>query len=100
MEIKTESPIVKIIKKNEHYELDYGQIKRGADTKVDFDFYGTHFLNYTKSCSCTEPLITNKEGYFTAIVSYDSNKIGTINQYVIINTTDGSVKIDVKGQVI
>lgn len=100
MEIKIESPIVKIIKKNEHYELDYKQIKRGTNTQIDFDFYDTHFLNYTKSCSCTEPTITYKEGYFTVTVGYDSNKIGTINQFVIINTTDGGVKIDVKGQVI
>ena len=97
MEIKTESPIVT---EKRFYEVNYGVMKRGTDTRVDFDFYDTHFLNYTKSCSCTEPTITNKEGYFTVTVSYDSNKIGTINQYVMINTTDGSVKIDVKGQVI
>jgi len=98
MEIKFESPT--ITEKNGEYTVNYGVIKRGSDTRVDFDFYDTHYLSYSKSCSCTEPTITNKDGYFTVTVSYDSSKTGNINQFVTIKTTTADVKINVQGQII
>ena len=100
MEIKTESPIVTEIKKNEYYEIRYGELERDSFTKVNIDFYETHFLNYSKTCTCTAPSITNKDGYFTVSISYDSTKTGTINQEVNINTTEGKVKIALKGKII
>lgn len=97
MEVRYTSPI---ITEKREYLIDYGAIKRGSDTRVNLDFYGAEYLGYSKSCSCTEPTVTKYDGYFTVTISYDSNKTGTINQYVLIKTSSGDVRIDLKGQII
>lgn len=97
MEIKHSSQFVK---QKTEVEINYGVVSYGGDTKVDLDFYNTNYVTSGSSCGCTPPTVTHKEGYFTLTISYDSTKVGTFNQYVIVTTTDGEIRITLNGQVV
>jgi len=100
MVITSNKPFFKQKKENQHYEISYGTIKKGSDSKVKVLFKDTAFLTNNRSCSCTEPTIELLGEDFEVNISYNTNKVGTINQWVKIKTTKGEVKIDLKGQVV
>lgn len=99
MEIKYKSPIV-TEKREKEYEINYGVLKKGSETRVEFNFSGTNYLTVNKSCGCTLPTVTPTEEGFTVEITYDNRKVGTINQWVKVNTTDGEIKFTLKGQII
>ncbi len=98
--VKSESPYFKEGNNKNKYVIEYGTLKKGANSQVRVDFEGINFMTFNKSCSCTNPEISPKENGFTALISYNTNKIGTINQWVKFNTSLGEIKIDLKGQVV
>jgi hypothetical protein len=68
---------------NENYDINFGTIKKGTDTKVVIKFNEVNHLSVTKSCGCTMPTIELlPEGGFTLTIEYDNQKIGVISQAV------------------
>jgi hypothetical protein len=101
MKITLESNIIKVKEENKAYDVNYGNLKKGSDTKVDVVFEGVEYLKNKTSCGCTEPTITILEEGFLITINYDSNKVGTINQYVDITTTENQkVRFNLKGQIL
>ena len=68
---------------NADYDINYGTIKAGSDTKVVIKITGVNHFSVNKSCGCTMPTIELlPEGGFNLIVSYDNQKLGVINQAI------------------
>lgn len=68
---------------NQDYEINYGTIKKGSDTKVIVTFSDVSHIVVTKSCGCTMPKIELlPEGGFNLIIEYDNQKVGVISQAV------------------
>lgn len=99
MKIEIKSPIVTEKIKNQNYIINYGTIKKGSKTNIEFIFTDCVYHTHTKTCGCTHPSITITNDGFDLSVSYDSNKVGTINQSTTITTDKGKVKIELKGLV-
>lgn len=105
MRVNSESPLFEEKVKNEIYEISYGLLKKGSPTRVEIIIEGVSFLSYSKSCQCVAPVITILDKGIKIVVSYDSKKLGTINQYTEIQTIDADNKIHktrikLKGQII
>lgn len=105
MKITSTSPNFKQIEENQAYEINYGAIKKGSNTKVEILFEDVEYLSHSKSCGCTNPEITLLNNGFTLTIKYDSLKVGTINQQVKVNTMDKEKKttkiiFNLKGQVL
>lgn len=65
------------------YNINFGVVKSGGDTNLTISFKGVEHLSVTKTCQCTMPtIILLPEGGFDMQVSYDSKKIGNINQTI------------------
>lgn len=90
---------------------DFGDIKQGAPTSVEFAFKNTGkepliLSNVQASCGCTvpewtkEPIAAGKTG--TIKVSYNSNNLGifTKNVTVYSNAASGTKTLTIKGNVI
>jgi hypothetical protein len=83
MKIESKFNLVQNVE-NESYDINFGTIKKGADTKVVIKFSDVNHLSVTKSCGCTMPTITLlPEGGFNLIIEYDNQKIGVISQVVL-----------------
>ena len=68
---------------NIDYDIDFGTINRGADTKVIIKFTDVSHISLRKSCGCTMPKIELlPEGGFNLIVEYDNQRLGVISQAV------------------
>lgn len=68
---------------NLDYDINFGTIKKGTDTKVVINFSDVNHLSVTKSCGCTMPTIQLlPEGGFTLTIEYDNQKVGVISQAV------------------
>lgn len=82
MEIKSNKPILE--KVNDHnYNINYGTMKKGSDTQVIINISGVTHLSVSKTCQCTMPtIVLLPDGSFDMIVSYDKEKVGTINQAI------------------
>lgn len=89
-----------------NYNINYGTIKSGSDTSLTITFKGVNHLSVTKTCQCTMPTITLlPEDSFEMKVSYDSKKIGVINQSIferVLNKNNEQVLITIslKGTII
>jgi hypothetical protein len=105
MKIITNNEKVKQVIENQFYQINYGNLQRGDDTRVDFIFEDAKFRSFEKSCQCTAPTLEPiNENSFKVTIHYDSNKQGTINQFakVHLETENSSlemVKIDLIGHV-
>lgn len=100
MVIKTESPIVTEITKNHLYEINYKVLRKGSETKVDIIFEDCNYLTHRVSCGCTKPSIEILPKGFKATIKYDSNKMGSINQFAEITTDKGKTRINLKGTIV
>lgn len=104
MKIISESNSLKTLEENKGYEINYGNIKKGSNTKVDIIFKGVTFLNYEKSCGCTTPTVVILDEGFKISISYDQNKVGTINQYVDVFVSEEKIekkiRFNLKGQIL
>lgn len=94
----------------EKTEHDYGTMKKGADTKMEFKFKNTGksplILNNVKaSCGCTtptwpkEPIAPGKSGSIK--VEYDSKRIGPFTKSITVtsNAKTPSTELIIKGVV-
>ena len=83
MKIESQFKLVQNVE-NEDYDINFGTIKKGTDTKVVIKFSDVNHLSVTKSCGCTMPTIELlSEGGFTLTIEYDNQKIGVISQVVL-----------------
>jgi len=88
MKIESKFNLVQNVE-NESYDINFGTIKKGADTKVVIKFSDVNHLSVTKSCGCTMPTIALlPEGGFNLIIEYDNQKIGVISQVVLERVVD------------
>jgi len=91
-------------------EHDYGTIHRGDNGTCEFVFTNTGkedlvLTNVYASCGCTipewpkEPIPGKKSA--TIKVSYDTNRIGTIDKAITVesNATNGRIVLKIKGTV-
>lgn len=82
MEITSDKKILEKIN-DSTYDINYGNISKGSNTDVVINFKDVSHVSFTKTCQCTTPVITIlPEGGFNMKVSYDSTKVGAINQRV------------------
>jgi len=91
---------------NEAYDLNLGTLKVGANIEETLKLVGenlTH-ISITKSCGCTMPKVIIASDGITINISYDSNKIGIINQWVkeryLDNGTQKEIRINLKGEIV
>lgn len=92
MKITSNFNLTKVVE-NEIYDIDYGNLAKGSHTKVEVKFEDVDHLVVRASCGCTTPeIILLPEGGFSLIVSYDSNKVGVINQSVVERVLDKNKK--------
>jgi hypothetical protein len=83
MKIESQFKLVQNVE-NEDYDINFGTIKKGTDTKVVIKFSDVNHLFVSKSCGCTMPMLTLlPEGGFTLTIEYDNQKIGVISQVVL-----------------
>jgi hypothetical protein len=83
MKIESQFKLVQNVE-NEDYDINFGTIKKGTDTKVVIKFSDVNHLSVTKSCGCTMPTIELlPEGGFTLTIEYDNQKVGVISQVVL-----------------
>jgi hypothetical protein len=87
MEIKGTNQLSEVVK-NQEYLIDYGTIEQGTETTVLIDVTDADHLSVSKSCGCTTPTVEIKPNGFQIKVSYDNNKLGTINQRVTERCVD------------
>lgn len=65
------------------YNINYGTLAYGSDTDLTINFKDVEHVSVTKTCQCTMPtIVLLPEGGFDMKVSYDSKKIGVINQSI------------------
>jgi hypothetical protein len=65
------------------YNINYGTLAAGSDTDLVINFKEVEHVSVTKTCQCTMPtIVLLPEGGFDMKVSYDSKKIGVINQSI------------------
>lgn len=105
MKIESEFNLRKNVE-NENYDIDYGTIKKGSDTKVVIQFRDVNHLSVTKSCGCTMPTVElSPEGGFDLTIEYDNQKIGVISQVVlerIVNNKNEQqlITFNLKGKIV
>lgn len=105
MVIELKSPIITEKTENQNYDINYGVLKKGANTEVNVNFSGCNFLSFRKSCQCSQPEVTLLNDGFELTIKYDSKKIGTISQYIEItveeeNKEQKKVRFNLKGQIV
>jgi hypothetical protein len=66
-----------------HYNINYGSLEKGSKTEIIINFQEVSHVSVTKTCQCAMPIVTLlPDGGFNLLISYDSNKVGNINQSV------------------
>lgn len=94
MNITADFKIKTIIDKNT-YEINYGNLKKGANTEVNIVISDVDHLSIAKTCGCTNPTVQLRvDGGITLIVKYDSNKLGVINQSIFEKVIDRETKTE------
>jgi len=83
---------VKEIVENNSYTIQYGTIKKGADTTVLVVIHDVEHVSVTKTCGCTMPTVNYSEGNVELRITYDPKKVGVINQRVIEKVLDKGVE--------
>lgn len=86
----TGSPQLKEVVKNQEYNIEYGTLKRGDGTQINVKITDVEHLSISKTCGCTSPSVEIKAEEVNISISYDNQKIGTINQRVTERCTDKS----------
>jgi hypothetical protein len=88
--IITGSPQLKEVVKNQEYNIEYGTLKRGDGTQINVKITDVEHLSISKTCGCTSPSVESKADEIQISISYDSQKIGAINQRVTEMCADKS----------
>lgn len=79
--------------KNQSYDINFGFVKKGEEAKISITIENATHFKTTKTCGCTSPVIqTRVDGHFDLQISYDSNKMGSINQTVVEFLTNNETK--------
>lgn len=66
-----------------NYNINYGTLVSGSETDLVINFKGVEHISVTKTCQCTMPtIVILPEGGFNMKVSYNSKKVGVINQSI------------------
>lgn len=105
MQITSKKNLLEVVK-NEVYNINFGTIKKGSDTEFIINFQDVNHISVSKSCGCTMPVVELLPGGgFNLKITYDNNKIGVINQFVIekvINTENKqlSITFNLKGTIL
>lgn len=105
MKIESQFNLVEKVK-DENYDINYGVIKKGSDTKVVIKFSDVSHLSVSKTCGCTMPTIELlPEGGFNMFIEYDNKKVGVISQAVyekVINDKNEEklITFNLKGTII
>lgn len=86
----TGSPQLKEVVKNQEYNIEYGTLKRGDGTQISIKITDVDHLSISKTCGCTSPSVEVKADEVNISISYDNQKLGTINQRVTERCTDKS----------
>lgn len=105
MKITSKSPRLQVIEENQGYNINYGSIKKGSDTKVEILIEDIDHLSVSKSCGCTAPTVEILNNGIILKIVYDNKKVGTINQWVKerVKLKSGEQKIiqfNLKGQIV
>lgn len=88
MQITSKKNLQEVVK-NEVYDINFGTISKGSDTEIIINFKDVSHVAVAKSCGCTMPTIELlPEGGFNLKITYDNNKIGVINQFVVETVID------------
>lgn len=81
------------------YILDIGQRDYKENIEIELELNVDNIHSLQSSCGCTTPKLISKNP-FKVMVTYDSNRVGTINQWVKIRTSVTKViKITLTGNV-
>ena len=105
MKIESQFKLIQNVE-NENYDINFGTIKKGSNTKVEIKFSDVNHLNVTKSCGCTMPeVVLLPEGGFSLFITYDNQKIGVISQFVLervlnSNNEQKLITFNLKGTII
>jgi len=83
---------VKEVAENTSYMIQYGTIKKGSDTSVLIVIEDAEHVSATKTCGCTMPSIVSTPGRIELTITYDSKKLGVINQRVVEKVLDKGVE--------
>ena len=104
MKIESKSNRLQTVKENQTYNINYGALRKGADTKVEIFIEEVAHLSYVKSCQCTAPIIEVLENGIKVTITYDNKKVGTINQYieetVLSKGEKKKIRFNLKGQIV
>ncbi len=88
--IITGSPQLKEVVKNQEYNIEYGTLKRGDGTQINVKITDVEHLSISKTCGCTTPTVEVGVDEVNISISYDNQKVGTINQRVTERCSDKS----------
>lgn len=88
--IITGSPQLKEVVKNQEYNIDYGNLKIGDGTQINVSIKDVEHLSISKTCGCTTPKVEIAPDGINISISYDSQKLGVINQRVTERCLDKS----------
>ena len=88
------------------YTLEYGDLSKGANSRVDLEITSeTPLINVRAeaSCGCTNPVLTNKGDVYNLTIAYDTNRPGSFSKNVYfrhgINKNRTTIVINLKGKV-
>ena len=104
MKIESSFKLVENVK-NENYDINYGTIKKGSNTKVSIKFEDVNHFSVAKSCGCTMPIVELlPEGGFNLYIEYDNQKEGVISQAVWERVVDNEnnqklITFNLKGKI-
>lgn len=93
------------INKDVEFELNFGQVKKGSELSEKIILEGDDLahLGISKSCGCTMPSVQILVNGVEITIAYDSNKVGTINQWVneryLEDGVQKNIKINLKGTI-
>lgn len=93
------------IEKDKEYKLNLGTLKKGTEISEKIQILGEDIahLAITKSCGCTMPSVQILPDGVEITISYDNNKVGIINQWVLEryleNGEQKTLKINLSGQI-
>lgn len=96
-----------MVKKEENYYLDYGDILKNSPTRVSLQLSNQiseiENLEIQVGCGCTIPTKQENELGFVIGIEYDSSRIGSFSKNIFITYTSNKrvekLKIIIKGKV-
>lgn len=104
---KSENVAKLILEDNNSYTLNYGDIPKGSNSKVDLQISPEKTFENVRveaSCGCTTPVLKKEGDNYSLVVSYDTNRPGTFSKNVYFRHGEKNnrkvIVINLKGRVI